>query len=58
MRLRREKITRAKVQSEINLALAVKENRNFFYEYIINKMRTKESLHPVLSPRVEYSGQG
>ncbi|KFQ28363.1 hypothetical protein N332_04074, partial [Mesitornis unicolor] len=45
MRLCREKIRRAKVQLELNLASAVKDNKN---RYTGNKRRTKESLPPLV----------
>jgi len=49
MKLRREKIRRAKSQVEINLATSLKDNKKFFYKYIRNKRRAKENLHPLLN---------
>ncbi|GAB0203785.1 hypothetical protein GRJ2_002844100 [Grus japonensis] len=48
VRLYREKIRRAKVQLELNLATAVKYSKKCFYKYINNKRRAKENLHPLL----------
>ncbi|KAK4806242.1 LOW QUALITY PROTEIN: hypothetical protein QYF61_013386 [Mycteria americana] len=51
MRLGREKIRRAKVKLELNLATEVKDNKNSFYKYTHNKRRAKENLHPLLDAR-------
>ncbi|KAK4805322.1 hypothetical protein QYF61_018185 [Mycteria americana] len=48
VRLCRDKIRRAKVKLELNLASAVKDNKKCFYKYINNKRRAKENLHPLL----------
>ena len=48
MRLCREKSRRAKAQLQLNLATAVKDNKNEFYKYMSNKRRAKENLHPLL----------
>ncbi|KAK4830698.1 LOW QUALITY PROTEIN: hypothetical protein QYF61_012867 [Mycteria americana] len=48
VRLCREKIRRAKAQLDLNLATAIKDNKKCFYNYISNKRRTKENLHPLL----------
>ncbi|KAK4829737.1 hypothetical protein QYF61_006446 [Mycteria americana] len=47
-RLCREKIRRAKAELELNLAAAVKDNKNHFFKYISNKRRAKENLQPLL----------
>ncbi|GAB0186782.1 hypothetical protein GRJ2_001143500 [Grus japonensis] len=51
VRLCREKIRRAKVQLELNLATVIKDNKKCFYKYITNKRRTKENIHPLLDAR-------
>jgi len=48
VRLCREKIRRAKVQLELNLATAVKGNKKSFYKYISKKRRAKGNLHLLL----------
>ena len=48
VRLCREKVTRAKAQLEHRLATAVKDNKKYFYKYIIINRRVKENLHPLL----------
>ena len=48
MKLCREKIRKDKAQLELNLATKVKENNNYFYEYINSKRRARENLHPLL----------
>ncbi|KAK4832941.1 hypothetical protein QYF61_026584 [Mycteria americana] len=48
VRLCREKIRRARAQIELNLATAVKDNKKYFYNYISNKRRAKDNLHPLL----------
>ncbi|KFV53301.1 hypothetical protein N328_01413, partial [Gavia stellata] len=48
VRFYREKIRRAKTQLELNLVTAVKSNKKCFYQYINNKRRAKENLHPLL----------
>ncbi|KAK4832479.1 LOW QUALITY PROTEIN: hypothetical protein QYF61_023526 [Mycteria americana] len=45
VRLRREKIRRAKAQLELNLTTAIKDNKKCFYKYISNKSRATENLH-------------
>ncbi|KAK4815376.1 hypothetical protein QYF61_001364 [Mycteria americana] len=47
-RLCREKIRRAKVELELNLAAAVKDNKNHFFKYISSKRRGKENLQPLV----------
>jgi len=49
VRLCREKIRRTKAKLELNLAAAIKDNKNSFYKYINNKMRAKENLRPLLN---------
>ncbi|KAK4832384.1 hypothetical protein QYF61_022239 [Mycteria americana] len=44
----REKIRKAKAQLELNLAIAVRDNKKCFYKYINNKKRAKENLPPLL----------
>ena len=44
----RETVRRAKVQLELNLDTAVKDNKKCFYKYINNKRRAKENRHPLL----------
>ncbi|GAB0181668.1 hypothetical protein GRJ2_000632100 [Grus japonensis] len=51
VRLHREKMRRAKVQLELNLATTVKYNEKCFYKYISNKRRAKDNLHPLLDVR-------
>ncbi|KAK4825642.1 hypothetical protein QYF61_001427 [Mycteria americana] len=46
-RLCREKIRRAKAELDLNLAAAVKDNKNFF-KYISSKRRAKENLQPLV----------
>ena len=41
-------IWRSKVQLEINLPSAVKNNKKCFYKYVSSKRKTRESLHPLL----------
>ncbi|KAK4831739.1 hypothetical protein QYF61_018869 [Mycteria americana] len=53
MTLCREKIRRAKARLELHLTTAVKDNKKCFYEYISNKMRAKENLHPLLVTKDE-----
>jgi len=48
VRLCREKVRRAKVQLELRLATAIKDNKKCFYKYISNQRRAKENLHAVL----------
>ncbi|KAK4810837.1 LOW QUALITY PROTEIN: hypothetical protein QYF61_008809 [Mycteria americana] len=47
-RLCREKIRRAKAKLELNLATAVKKNKNYFIKYISSKRRAKENLQPLV----------
>lgn len=47
-RLCREKITRAKAQTEFNLSSAIKDNTKHFYKYISKKRKTKENLYSSL----------
>ncbi|KAK4822216.1 hypothetical protein QYF61_011857 [Mycteria americana] len=47
-RLCREKIRRAKAELELNLAAAVKDNKNHFFKYISSKRRAKENLQPLI----------
>ncbi|KAK4816199.1 hypothetical protein QYF61_012664 [Mycteria americana] len=47
-RLCREKIRRAKAELELNLATAIKDNKQYFCKYISNKMRAKENLQPLV----------
>jgi len=47
----REKIGKAKAKPELRLATVVRDNKKCFYEYINNKKRAKESLHPLLGVR-------
>ncbi|KAK4817404.1 hypothetical protein QYF61_013274 [Mycteria americana] len=47
-RLCREKIRRAKAELELNLAAAVKDNKNHFFKYISSKRRAKENLQPLV----------
>jgi len=47
----REEIRKAKAQLELRLATLVRDNKKCFYKYINNKMRAKESLHPLLDAR-------
>ena len=58
MRLCREKIRRAKAQLELNLATAVKDNKECFYKYISNKRRAKENLHPFVGCGGIHSDKG
>lgn len=44
----RKKIRRTKDELEFNLAAAIKDNKTCFYQYISNKRRSKEDLHPLL----------
>ena len=48
VRLCREKIRRTKAKLELNLAAAIKDNKNSFYKYIKNRRRGKENQHPLL----------
>ncbi|PKU27542.1 rna-directed dna polymerase from mobile element jockey-like [Limosa lapponica baueri] len=48
LKLYSEKIRRAKVQLELNLDTAVKDNKKCFYKYINSKQGSKEKLHPLL----------
>lgn len=41
----REKITRAKAQTEFNLITAVKDNTKHFYKNTSKKSKTEENLH-------------
>jgi len=41
----REEITKAKAQLELRLATVVSDNKKYFYKYVNNKKRAKESLH-------------
>jgi len=43
----REEIRKAKVQLELRLATAVRNNKKCFYKRINNKKRAKENLHPL-----------
>ncbi|KAK4809540.1 hypothetical protein QYF61_016972 [Mycteria americana] len=45
VRVRRERIRRAKAQLELDLAAAITDNTKCFYAYISNKRRAKENLH-------------
>ncbi|KAK4809857.1 hypothetical protein QYF61_021317 [Mycteria americana] len=47
-RLCRENIRRAKAELELNLAAAVKANKNHFFKYISSKRRAKENLQPLV----------
>lgn len=42
---------KAKAQVQFNLARPVKGNRICFYEYISNKRRAVENLHPLLDAK-------
>ena len=42
----REEAWKAKAEPELGLAIAVKENKKFFYKYISGKRRTKENFYP------------
>ncbi len=42
----REEAWKAKAEPELRLAIAVKENKKFFYKYISGKRRTKENFYP------------
>lgn len=44
----REKITKAKAQLELDMATAVKDNKNWFYKYINNIKRAKKNIHLLL----------
>ncbi|KAF1443079.1 hypothetical protein FQV21_0001647, partial [Spheniscus demersus] len=44
----REEMRKAKAQLERNLAAVVKDNKKCFYNYINDKKRAKETLHPLL----------
>ena len=48
VKMRREKIRKAKAQLELNLAAGVKGNKKLFYKYISSKRRTRENLHSLL----------
>jgi len=48
VRLCREEVRRAKAQLELNLAIAIEDNKKYFYKYIFNKRKAKENLHPLL----------
>jgi len=43
-----EPAVKAKAQLELRLATVVRDNKKYFYKYINNKKRAKESLHPLL----------
>ncbi|KAK4815791.1 hypothetical protein QYF61_007231 [Mycteria americana] len=47
-RLCREKTRRAKAELELNLAAAIKDNKNHFFKYISSKRRAKETLQPLV----------
>lgn len=48
----RKKIRRTKDELEFNLPAAIKDNKTCFYQYISNKRRSKENLHPLLEKGV------
>ena len=48
VRLCRAEIRRSKAQLEINLASAIKDNKECFYKYVNSKRKTTERLHPLL----------
>ncbi|KAK4819943.1 hypothetical protein QYF61_015843 [Mycteria americana] len=47
-RLCKKKIRRAKAELELNLAAAVKDNKQHFFKYISSKRRAKENLQPLV----------
>jgi len=47
--VRRERIRKAKVQMELNLARHVKNNKNGFYRYIGRRSQAKESVPPLIN---------
>jgi len=50
----REEIRKAKAQLELRLATVLRDNKNFFYRYINNNKRAKESLHPLRDAEGKY----
>ena len=44
----REKIRKAKAQTELSLMAGVKENKKLFCKYMNSKRRTKDNLHSLL----------
>jgi len=47
----REEIRKGKAQLELRLATVVRDNKKWFYNYISNKKRAKESLRHLLDTR-------
>jgi len=47
----RGEIRKAKAQLELRLVTVVSDNKKYFYEYVNNKKRAKQSLHPLLDVR-------
>jgi len=47
----REEIRKVKAQLELRLATLVRDNKKCFPEYMNNKKKAKESLHPLLDAR-------
>lgn len=45
-------------QLELNVATAVRDNKESFYKYINKKRRTKEILYPWMWGRGEHCNQG
>ncbi|XP_054045493.1 uncharacterized protein LOC128904794 [Rissa tridactyla] len=48
-KLCRGKIRRAKAQSELSLATAVKDNKKRFFQYINRKRKTRENIGPLMN---------
>ena len=48
VRVRRERIRKAKVQMELNLVRDVKDNKKAFYRYIGRRRQAKESVSPLM----------
>jgi len=44
----RDETGKEKAQLELRLAAVVRDNKKYFYKYINNKNRAKESFHPLL----------
>jgi len=49
MRLCWEKIIRAKAKLELNMAIAVEDNKKYFCKYVGHKRMAKDNLHPLLN---------
>lgn len=47
LRLYREKIRSNKAQLELNLAIAIEDNKKHFHKYISNKRSAKENYYPL-----------